>query len=65
MTASLSVEGDTSLPASWSGCVQQICDLGFSAGDADTMLRRAHGWQYQKYWRKKKDHETPEEDTVR
>ena len=43
----------------------QLASCGFSADEADTMLRKAHGWGFQKYWRTTKDHEEPVESAVR
>ena len=43
----------------------QLASCGFSADEADTMLRKAHGWGFQKYWRTTKDHEVPVESAVR
>lgn len=51
---------DSVAPA-WAAAAAMLrAELGASDAEAETMLRRAHGWGYQAYWRREKDCEAPD-----
>jgi hypothetical protein len=42
----------------------QICGLGFNPDEAALMLRKAHGWGFQGYWRNERDCAAPSAEDV-